>query len=68
MTALKLEIDDAASKVEQCEGLVNKLENELIEWDALKKLTRRDEELAEIDNLLEEFRLDIKRETEMMEM
>jgi len=48
--------------------LVNKLENELIEWDSLKKLCRRDEELAEIDNLLEEFRLDIKRETEAMEM
>lgn len=48
--------------------MVNKLENELIEWDTLKKLCRRDEELAEIDNLLEEFRQDIKRETEAMEM
>ena len=68
MTTLKAEIDDAASKVEQCEGLVNKLENELIEWDTLKKLCRRDEELAEIDNLLDEFRQDMKRETEAMEM
>ena len=48
--------------------MVNKLENELLEWDTLKKLCRRDEELAEIDNLLEEFRQDIKRETEAMEM
>ena len=55
LQTLKGEVDDATQKVEQCEGLVNKLENEIIEWDAQKKLCRRDEELEEIDNLLREF-------------
>jgi len=45
MAQLKREVDDATNKVEQSEGLVQKLENEIIEWNALKKLCRRDEEL-----------------------
>jgi predicted nuclease with TOPRIM domain len=56
MQELKGQIDDAQTKVEQCEGLVNKLENEIIEWDAHKKLCRRDEELGEIESLLKEFK------------
>jgi hypothetical protein len=55
------------SKIEQCEALVNKLENEIIEWDALKKLCRRDEELAEIENLLEDFEKEVAEEQEVME-
>jgi phage shock protein A len=55
LQTLKSEVDDATQKVEQCEGLVNKLENEIIEWDSQKKLCRRDEELEEIDNLLMDF-------------
>ena len=66
MQELKLQIDDSGLKVEQCEGLVNKLENEIIEWDALKKLCRRDEELGEIDNLLEEFNRDLANEVKVM--
>jgi len=66
MQNLKSEIDDASSKVEQCESLVNKLENEVIEWDALKKLCRRDEELEEIDNLLIDFKGDLANETDQM--
>lgn len=62
MQELKGQIDDAQTKVEQCEGLVNKLENEIIEWDATKKLCRRDEELGEIDGLLKEFRADMNGE------
>ena len=46
MALLKKEIDDANNKVEQSEGLVVKLENEIVEWNAFKKLCRRDEELA----------------------
>lgn len=67
MSSLKTEIDDAVVKVEQCEGLVNKLENEIIEWDALKKLCRRDEELGEIDNLLQDFTEDLNNEQINME-
>lgn len=55
MTQLKNEIDETNEKLEQCEGLVNKLENEVVEWDALKKLCRRDEELNEIDVLVHDF-------------
>jgi len=67
MQVLKNEVDDANTKVEQCEGLVNKLENEIIEWDALKKLCRRDEELGEIENLLSEFNKDLNEEKNSMD-
>ena len=67
MSDLKKEIDDASTKVEQCEGLVNKLENEIIEWNAHKKLCRRDEELQEIEELLESFKDDLARERTSME-
>merc|ERR1719506_1205622 len=66
MQTLKLEVDDASIKVEQCEGLVNKLENEIIEWDALRKLCRRDEELEEIDHLLRDFQSDLENESNQM--
>ena len=66
LQTLKSEVDDATQKVEQCEGLVNKLENVIIEWDAQKKLCRRDEELEEIDNLLKDFQNDLHGETDQM--
>ena len=62
MTKLKKEVDDATSKVEQSEGLVSKLENEIIEWNAFRKLCRRDEELTEIDGLLKDFKEDLTQE------
>lgn len=46
---------------------MNKLENEIIEWDAHKKVCKRDEELGEIDSLLKEFKADLKSEKEMLE-
>lgn len=67
MSQLKKETDDASKKVEQSEGLVQKLENEIIEWDARKKLCTRDEELQQIDELLMEFRQDLKVEKTDME-
>lgn len=67
MSQLKKENDDATKKVEQSEGLVQKLENEIIEWDARKKLCTRDEELQQIDELLTEFRQDLKAENTDME-
>ncbi len=45
MVDLKKEISEATVKVEQSEALVVKLENEIIEWNAFKKVCRRDEEL-----------------------
>jgi hypothetical protein len=67
MTKLKQEIDDTNEKLEQCEGLVNKLENEVIEWDSLKKLCRRDEELNEIDVLVKDFDTDLSKENTTMQ-
>lgn len=67
MQLLKNNINEAHIKVEQCEGLVNKLENEIIEWDAFKKLCKRDEELGEIETLLLEFKADIKAEKAIIE-
>lgn len=64
---LKKEVDDASNKVEQSEGLVLKLENEIIEWNALRKICTRDEELYEIETLLKEFDLDLKEEYALMD-
>mmetsp|Transcript_21886 Transcript_21886/g.33964 ORF Transcript_21886/g.33964 Transcript_21886/m.33964 type:complete len:673 (-) Transcript_21886:559-2577(-) len=67
MGQLKKEVDDASNKVEQSEGLVQKLENEIVEWNALRKLCRRDEELGEIDSLLKDFKDDLMNEQSGME-
>ena len=62
MSQLKKEVDEVTGNVEQSEGLVQKLENEIVEWNAHKKLCRRDEELAEIDALLLDFKEDLNAE------
>lgn len=62
MGELKKNVDEASAAVEQSEGLVTKLEGELIEWNARNKLVRRDEELAEIDDLLQDFKSDLQME------
>lgn len=66
MGELKKNVDEASAAVEQSEGLVTKLEGELIEWNARNKLVRRDEELAEIDDLLQDFKADL--DTEALQM
>ena len=66
MHMLKNDIDETQEKLEQCEGLVNKLENEIVEWDALKKLCRRDEELNEIEVLVKDFDHDLVQESSLM--
>jgi len=45
---------------------VNKLENEIIEWDAHKKLCRRDEELEEIDARVYDLKVDLGDEDKSM--
>ena len=67
MQQLKKEVDEVTGNVEQSEGLVLKLENEIIEWNAHKKLCRRDEELAEIDALVFDFDEDLSGEHADME-
>ena len=67
MKVLKKEVDDATNKVEQSESLSSKLENEIIEWNVVKKLCTRDEELIEIDTLLMDFDDDLKGELNEME-
>lgn len=67
MKQLKKEVDDATNKVEQSESLSTKLENEIIEWNIVKKLCTRDEELIEIDTLLLDFDDDLKGELSEME-
>ena len=55
MTDLKGKVDIASENVEETESLVQKLESEIIEWNAQKKLCRRDQELEEITNLTDQF-------------
>ena len=45
---LKSKVDIANENVEESEALVSKLEKEILEWNALKKLIKRDTELEEI--------------------
>jgi hypothetical protein len=47
---LKSKVDIASENVEESEALVTKLEKEILEWNALKKLIKRDSELEEIGN------------------
>lgn len=62
MKLAKSEVDDATHKVVESEGLVVKLEQEIIEWNALRKLIKRDEELDEVEaavkEMLNNFKLD----------
>ena len=67
MGKLKDNIDEATAAVEESEGLVLKLEGELIEWNAKNKLVTRDEELAEIDELLGDFKEDLMTEYDNMQ-
>lgn len=67
MHKLKSSIKEAHDKVELSEGLVNKLKSEIVEWDAHKKLCRRDEELGQIQSLLEELKLEVKRERTVLD-
>jgi hypothetical protein len=46
--------------------LALKLENEIIEWNALKKLIRRDEELHEVENICFDLRDEVVTESNFM--
>ena len=51
LSQLKKDGDKASVKVEEIENLAIKLENRIIEWNALWKLCARDDELEQIDEL-----------------
>lgn len=59
MTDLKEKVNIASENVEESESLVQKLEKEIVEWNAQKKLCRRDQELDEIKNLTKSFLEDL---------
>ena len=50
MTNLKQQVEKVTKMVEEKEQLGRKLEPEVIQWDPLGKLVRRDEELDHIDS------------------
>lgn len=45
---LKDKVNIAQENVEESENLVSNLEKEILEWNAQKKLAKRDQELEEI--------------------
>lgn len=61
------EIDAATVKLEFTEGLTLKYENELVELNAFKKLCRRDEQIAVVDRLLNDYNQELERELGAME-
>ena len=42
MNQIKKQLGDLEKKAEESDGLALKLENEIIEWNVIKKLIRRD--------------------------
>ena len=48
MMDLKDKVNIAQENVEESENLVSNLEKEILEWNAQKKLAKRDQELEEI--------------------
>jgi len=61
-------VDSVNEDVEEQEGLVNKLMNEIMDWNAVKKLCRRDEELEEIQILCSDLVDDLCQEKQNTEI
>ena len=68
MADLQEKVQIAIENVEESDSLTNKLEKEIIEWNAQKKLTRRDAELEEIQNMCAEFLEDLLQEKQNTEV
>ena len=62
MTQLKKKAEKATENVEEAETLVNKLEKEILEWNAIKKLTKRDTELEDVHQHCADFIEDLIQE------
>ena len=63
MNQIKKQLNDLEKKAEESEALALKLENEIIEWNVIKKLIRRDEELFEAEKIVFDFKEEIILET-----
>ena len=68
MNDLREKVEIATENVEESEGLVIKLEKEILEWNAQKKLCKRDCELDEARNLLNDFIEDLSQEKQNTEI
>ena len=63
MNQIKKQLNDLEKKAEESEGLALKLENEIIEWNVIKKLIRRDEQLFDAEKILFDFKEEVILET-----
>jgi hypothetical protein len=68
MNDLREKVEIATENVEESEGLVIKLEKEILEWNAQKKLCKRDCELEEAKNLLNDYIDDLCQEKQNTEI
>ena len=68
MNDLREKVEIATENVEESESLVIKLEKEILEWNAQKKLCKRDCELDEARNLLNDFIEDLAQEKQNTEI
>lgn len=59
MNQIKKQLYELEKKAEESDGLALKLENEIIEWNVIKKLTRRDEELFEVEKIAFDFKEEV---------
>lgn len=66
MSEATIQINDCTDKVEKCEIFVDSLEKEIVEWDALQKLVRRDTDLTNIERGVDDTMKDLNAEFEAM--
>lgn len=66
MSSIEMEVNDLESKVVQSEGLVATLESQMVEWNPLNKLIKRDEELDEVGLQIEEFLKSLNTEIQLL--
>jgi len=66
MNQIKKQLYELEKKAEESDGLALKLENEIIEWNVIKKLTRRDEELFEVERIAFDFKEEVILESANM--
>ena len=63
MNQIKKQLGDLEKKAEESDGLALKLENEIIEWNVIKKLIRRDEQIFDAEKILFDFKEEVILET-----
>ena len=68
MSQLMENVNISQQNVEECEVLVNKLEKEIVEWNAQKKLCKRDKELEDVAQQCSEIIEDLIQEKQNTEV